>query len=390
MRKSPGFVRGPARPGLRHPVVVSFALGVLLRALPLRAEPAPTEEDRRRALELFRIGNAQFRDGAFMEARQSYLEAWTLSPTFDIACNLGRSEVELGLKRDAAEHLSFCLENFAASSRPEFRDAEDRFRILMDRVAPDVAGLHIVVEPAGAEVLVDTTIVGHAPLRRDIFVEPGERLVRARLEGYESVERRIVAHRGRTRELRLSLVESSRQVLSAVAPPAAVAAGRLEPPAPVGGPAANGGVADVGADTPPSRASHWPREKLVAVVAGSSLTAAGIGIGIGFTLRASSLDDEREKLLQQSIREEGQGACSTQGRTQPLSDTCRTLLARDDSYGTAQDVALAGFIGGGVFAVTTAAVWLLWPDEPASRAYQVQPIVGVSRSGTFLGVAGRF
>ncbi|HEX9621216.1 MAG TPA: PEGA domain-containing protein [Polyangiaceae bacterium] len=381
MREKPDFAVGLVAGSAQRRLFALAVLAMLIaRALPLRAQPAPTEEDRRRALELFRVGNTQFRDGAFIEARQTYLEAWTLAPTFDIACNLGRTEVELGLKRDAAEHLSFCLENFAASSRPEFRDAEDKFRILMDRVRPDVAGLHIVVEPAGAEVLVDATIVGHAPLRRDIFVEPGERLVRARLQGYASVERSVVAHQGRTRELRLDLVESS----APEARRSAVMPGATEPLAqsPDPGPA--------GVDTPPPRASHWPAEKWAAVIAGSALTAAGIGVGIGFSLRAGSLDDDVTRLREQSEREEGQGACYIGDSKMQLSQTCNELLEREDSYDTARNVALVGFIGGGVFAVSTSAVWLLWPDESPDAARAPRPLVGVSRAGTFFGVAAQF
>ena len=93
-----------------------------------------TPQDRARATELFKQGNEAFRTGDVADARHRYLLAWRLVPSFDIACNLGRAEAELELWPQAGSHLRYCLEHYAATNKPEYREAERKFRELYEVV----------------------------------------------------------------------------------------------------------------------------------------------------------------------------------------------------------------------------------------------------------------
>src|SRR6185369_1258087 len=147
--------------------------------LALGARPALASDDEsERAEQAFKDGNRAFAAGDFHAAFAAYRAAWSLKQTFDIACNLGRTEVELSLARDAAEHLDYCLRTFSVSSRGEVKDAYKRFRELFVRVRREVAALSVEVRPSGAEITVDGASYGLAPLGRDIFLDPGPHRVR--------------------------------------------------------------------------------------------------------------------------------------------------------------------------------------------------------------------
>ncbi|MCK6591877.1 MAG: hypothetical protein L6Q76_30360, partial [Polyangiaceae bacterium] len=55
----------------------------------------------------------------FQGAYAAYMEAWKRKRSFDIAGNLGVAELRLGRMREAAEHLTYCEQNY-----PAVRDAE--------------------------------------------------------------------------------------------------------------------------------------------------------------------------------------------------------------------------------------------------------------------------
>jgi hypothetical protein len=388
------FAVSPRRCSL-WPIVIAALVCALLAGLPAHAKPPPTDGERAEALEFFREGNQLFMQGKLTPAREAYLKAWALAPTFDIACNLGRTEVELGMKREAADHLSFCLENFSASSRPEFREAEDKFRELLTAIRPTLAALHFFVNPAGAEVAVDRAIIGKAPIRREIFVEPGDHEVVIRLAGYRSIERRITTQVGQTREVRFDLVsEASAPPADPLAPavaPVEPHGAATEPPAPSqSSPSDPASSADTGTSTrSPSTA------KVVTIVSGATLTAAALGLGVGFQLHASSLADEIEMLRARSVTELGSDGCFQS--TAVVCGNIRDSVARHDE---AETNATVSFVAAGVLGVGTLAAWLFWPDEEVSTTSSRRslprssraPAVGVSLHPKFpaLSISGVF
>ena len=78
----------------------------LLFASPALADANESAGENARADEYFRQGKAFVKEDRWEEARRAYLAGYKIKRGYDIAGNLGNVELELGLARDAAEHLA--------------------------------------------------------------------------------------------------------------------------------------------------------------------------------------------------------------------------------------------------------------------------------------------
>jgi hypothetical protein len=333
-----------------------LALGLLLTHRTANAEAEAGDGDRVKALEYFRLGNEAFAEGDLLQAYTEYRTAWLLHRTFDIACNLGRTEAELNKARDAAEHLHYCLNNFSASTRPEVREAESKLRELFQRVRAQVTMLRLVVEPAGAFVTLDGNTVGKAPIHEAIFVDPGTRTISVKRAGYTSVSQQVTAQGGQSREVRVSLIAFSEAPATSTPP-------TPEPAAPGAEPAA----------------SHGIQLRTVALIGGGVLTLGALGVGIGYQLHASKLDDDAGKLRAETSREDPRRyPC---GRDNP-PERCPELNSTVRRMDSAQNVAIAGFVSAGVAAAATTALYFLWQPEPANAG--VSPMLAPGVAGISL------
>jgi len=339
--------------------LVAFAAAVLI-ALGARSARAADDESER-AEQAFKDGNRAFAAGDFHAAFDAYRAAWSLKQTFDIACNLGRTEVELSLARDAAEHLDYCLRTFSVSSRGEVKDAYKRFRELFARVRREVAALSVEVRPAGAEITVDGAGYGLAPLGHDIFLDPGTHRVRARLVGFRDDERSVVAEAGGS--LGVTLVLES---AAAVLPVAAVAA------AP---------AAERPAETAPAPRSGGIQPRTIALVAGSGLSLVALGIGVGFTLDASAARDDA-KSVGARIHRSSAGGCANA----ELPD-CRELRELVDHEQQSRHTADIALMTAASVEAATLLAWLLIPELGApsqAGSLRALPVAGPSYSGVLV------
>jgi hypothetical protein len=320
-----------------------------------------SDDESERAEQAFKEGNRAFAAGDFHGAFAAYRAAWSLKQTFDIACNLGRTEVELSLARDAAEHLDYCLRTFSVSSRGEVKDAYKRFRDLFARVRREVAALSVEVRPAGAEITVDGASYGLAPLGHDIFLDPGSHRVRARLVGFRDEERAVAAEPNGTLSVSLTLENAPAVPPAAVVPAAARQSSQNAEPA---------GTGPTGME---------PRT--IALLAGSGLSLVGLGIGIGFTLDASAAHADARS-LGTSIHQGTAGGCTDAGL--PECQELKKLVQREQDSRQAADIALV--TAASVEAATLVA-WLLIPDLGAKKQtgkVRALPVVGRSYSGVLL------
>ena len=334
---------------------------VILALLSFSAASRADEPDR--AEELFREGNRAFAAGDFRTAYVAYREAWTLRRSFDIACNLGRTEAELMLSRDAAEHLDQCLRTFSVSSRSEMKDAYKRFRDLFNTVRARVAALQIEVRPPGTEVTVDGARYGVAPLGRDVFVDPGQHRVVGRFAGFGDAQRIVQVEAGGTLQVELTLAQAP-ATAPAVAPTAA--------PAPVA-PAA-----------PPPAPRANAKARTIAVASGAALTLVGVGVGVGFLLDAGAAREHADD-VGQSVR--GRDAACTPGS--PASD-CRDLRSEIDREKRSRDLASAAFTVGAIASLATLGAWLLIPDSHPERSTAVRATPYFSAEQAGLSVSGTY
>jgi serine/threonine protein kinase len=195
---------------------------------PIASSASSADKERARALVL-QATEAVFAD-QLTKAEALLRAAWQLEKTYDIAGNLGHVELTNGKPRDAADHLRFCLATLPPSEGTKQRDRVQR---RFDEARRLVAALRISVDVPGTEVSIDGALVGISPLGAEVFVDPGDRVVTARLAGYNAEPAIVVARAGATYDVTLRRLPGAPAV--AELPPAAPPG---HPPAPAAPPAA--------------------------------------------------------------------------------------------------------------------------------------------------------
>ncbi len=315
-----------------------------------QASDASELSDAELAAMLFRKGNDAFAAGQLVDAAGAYTKAWQLSRSYDIACNLGRTEVELGRSRDAAEHLSFCVRHFAASSRSDVREAREKFVGLFNRVRESIAELVLSVEPVGVQFTLDGVLLGPLPLQEPLFVAAGPHHLDFSLPGMRPAKRDIVAGRGATERVIVSLTAASSSAPGAL--PMASAAGS---PASV---PLEGDVQLVAAPPAALSTRTW------VLMSGSALTLVGLGVGAGFSLDARSASKRADVLRAQVQGSTG----SDSGCSGVESATCHELQQASDRNHSSSTIATIGWLVGGASAVGTGLTFLLWQPKSQSSA----------------------
>jgi hypothetical protein len=214
-----------------------------------------------------------------------------------------------------------------------------------------VGAVRVKLDAPGAAVLIDGVPAGEAPLLDEVFVDPGEHVFDARLEGFTGAPQRLTIQAGEAIELALALAPLPRVVATMV-------------------------------QSLPRRRSPIPGLAMAAVA------ALGLGSGAAFLGVSGSRRSDARVLSAQILG--GHGSCVA-GAANYDAGRCPSLqsaLRADDAF---HDVAVGAFVVGGAAAAATAA-WFLWPQQrtPSNtgRTLRVTPVVGAGDgalvvSGTF-------
>jgi hypothetical protein len=312
-----------------------------------------------RADELFRAGNQAFAAGDARAAYDAYREAWSLRKSFDIACNLGRTEAELSLSRDAAEHLDYCIRTYPASSREDLRDARARFQELFAEVRSRVAALRIESKPQGAEVTVDGARYGTTPLAGDVFVDPGRHRVRAELLGFRPEEREVEVAAGASIVVSFPLARDA----APVQPSTAATPGPAAPP-------------NVVSDR------RTATLRTTVVVSGAALTLVATGVGAGFAFDADATRGRIDRVSRLLRERSDPSACAAEN----APPDCKTLADEVDHERRARELSDVFFAASAITSLATVAAWFLLPDDaPESKGgARVMPWVSSASAGVSL------
>ncbi|WP_437578188.1 PEGA domain-containing protein [Sorangium sp. So ce887] len=307
----------------------------------------------------------------YVGAEAELQSAWELSPTFDVAYNLGNTKYQLKKHREAAQYLSHALRHWplmkaAAKLKPtaEKRLAESRAQ---------VGALVVTAGVVGAEVVVDGKAVGKAPLEGEVFVEAGEHRVEARLEGYAPASETVKVAKGGTAAAALALapVKGEAQEGSSVAN---AAEGRNA----AGAPVAEMPPSAPAEPQPPPQKRSW-----VPVIALGAASAVGLGLGIGMTVAGSNvLDDVHAQ--RQAIRDAG-GQCTNPPAA--FVDRCAELNGAGERVDTLGHVAGAAYVASGVLAAAAVA-YALWPRDEGRAAAPPRVVATVHPAGAGVVVLG--
>lgn len=287
-----------------------------------------------RADTLFRDANEAYRAKDFAKARSLYLEAFGIKKTFDIAGHLGKAELQLGLYRDAAEHLAACIRLAPPNQGKEIFEPVIKD---LEQAKAQIATV-LVKAPEGATISIDGHDVGIAPLDRELFVETGRRRIEASLNGKTVTDERDLA-KGTTTEVTLTI------------------------------------AADPDIPKPPGTEPlpSWPGWLL-----GGVGLAAGVGGAVLVGLGQASLTEGED--LGTSIDGQG-GSCEPIGG--PGSAQCAEARDSLDTAGTLTGAGIGLLAAGGAFLVG-GVIYLAIPKAGASNEARLLPIIAPDAAGLLL------
>lgn len=327
----------------------SHLLGLLAVVAVLPGGPARADEAsaaRASARQLMREGNSLYAQAEPELAYRKYRAAWHLAHGFDVACNLGRSALDLGHTREAAEYLDYCLRHYSLSSREDVVHAEGEIRHALRRARSEVTALTIQVAPAGAEVLLDGSLIGHAPLADPVFVESGDHRIEARLAGHGPRSVKLAARPGTAVSVTVDLANEP-------APRALPASQAAEP------------VASDRGTTPSA---------VPALVTGA-VAAAGVISGGALLAASFSKDAERSRRL---AALPGSDPC---GGGSPHLFECTEIRRLSSDASTLAVLSVTSF---GLAAASGVATYFLWPrgrDGTLKAGVRVLPVASRDAQG---------
>ncbi|HYP98786.1 MAG TPA: hypothetical protein VER96_08935 [Polyangiaceae bacterium] len=334
-----------------------------------QAEPNPAEiSDAKHAFESALTAEAESR---WADAAQKLREAIAVKDTPGLRFHLAHCETELG-------HLVAAL--------AEYDRAQELLR--QGVKAPDVQKL---LGPARAEVLqklprltlelptdvqvpliaIDQRPYPASELALGVPLDPGPHELRVQAAGRRPFERA------------LDLKEGDRITLPVVMAVAAPPGGPSDAPAAKGPVQVSVGSAPVA----PGDQRRASPAKLYLMIGESVLTAAGLGVGIGFAVAKGSAT-ERIDSAQARIDSGAPGnpaACSMpEGEVAYACDDLTTALA---DHERASNLSTVGFVTAGVGAAALLTTWIFYPSPRARAAgLSMTPVAGLGR----VGVVGRF
>ena len=327
-------------PTYRHPIPRAAILAALCLAIAGLSRPAlagapPTQgstasDDVTRAKRLLRKGNEAFREGDLVAAERAYREAYALRAGYDTAGSLGDALLKLGKHAEAAGYLDECVRTLPATAPEALRERMSR---ALEEARAQAGSLRITVNLAGADVLIDGKRVGKSPLRAELFVEPGERIVEVRLGDKTASESILVAR------------ASSQQVALTI---------------------------DTGPD-------------MKIVIAGGAAGVLGIGLGLTFTILSNGKAGDAEDLKGTLEASGGEGACNVSAN----KARCDELSGLRDDQTTLGNLSFWSFVGSGAVLAGTA-VYVLTnafgaPAPEASTGVRAAPLVVAKGGGLMIG-----
>ncbi|XXX78126.1 PEGA domain-containing protein [Sorangium sp. So ce134] len=298
------------------------------------------------------------------------LKAWELNPTFDVAYNLGNTKYQLKKHKEAAQYLSHALRHWPLMKAAAKLKTTAEKRLAESRA--QVGALGVTAGAPGAEVLVDGKAVGKAPLEGEVFVEPGEHRVEARLEGYAPASQTVKVAKGGTAEVTLAMVLAKSEAQEA-APGAKAAEDASTPGAGAG---AGAPLAEVPPAAPLPAQRQPPERSWVPVIALGAASAVGLGVGIGTTVASNAASDDAHKESAAIIQGRGQCVKPESSWAGPCEQV-RNDASRADTLG---NVARVAFIASGAFAIA-AATYVLWPKPKRSEPAVALPVVHSDGAG---------
>jgi hypothetical protein len=225
----------------------------------------------------------------------------------------------------------------------------------------------------GAEIGVDGETIGRTPLGADPWwVEPGEHVVTAHLDGYDEHRERHNLDAGRTLRVFVTLLPNGLVASSGTLSDPAIAAAGARLASSTEGRSVRPG--DDGRDQPPPGYDNRSRVAVVPIAIGGALTIAGLAAGIGYSLASSANANDRDALLAAIP-----GPSPKCGSGTPYGASCAQAQDLDDKSASQRTLATTGFVVAGAVGAATLVYWL-WPRSSPTQGLMV-PAVAPAYAG---------
>ena len=189
-------------------VLLMCAIGATMTPGEASAQPAAAPAETQvnaDARQLFTDGQTATKMLQWDRARTFFQGAWRIQQHWKIAASLGRAELKVGRMRDAAEHLAFALREVPAGalSPEDLKPVQE----MLAQARVKVGAVKVTGAPDGAEVSLDGVVMGKAPIKGELFLEPGAHRVEGKRDGYVDGKGEVTAEAGKEAGVDLRMVK---------------------------------------------------------------------------------------------------------------------------------------------------------------------------------------
>ena len=323
-----------------------MALAALLVAsLPFEASAGPSDELTQAARKVMKEAGDAANRSEWALCRTKAVGVWDQFKRPSVASLLGSCEVELGMNREAAEHLDFFLQHDDKSNDKQTKAAEERY----PKARAKVQLVVITCNQPDADIHVDGQSNGSPSPR--IFLEPGHHTIEITKAGFAPHTEQVEA------------VGGGESKLSVTLDPANASAAGGAPPSTSSSSSPSSADTGAGGGDVVEKKPVWP------YVVGGVVAAAGIGVGIGGMVTSASHSSKADDLLK-DLRASGQKCAND------ASPACAPIQSEYDSRDTLRGVGIAGFVVGGAALVATVIYAAIPAKHHRANALQIIPLVG--------------
>lgn len=339
------------------PLMLALAFGLA----PAVAAAEPTVAEIALARRLFTDARAAEEANDWKLATAKLRDALAIKETPGLRFHLAYCQEQLGMLVEALVDYDRADEALRAEPGSKPKGGGDVAKQVVSRreaLRKRIPTIHVTL-PEGvssATLSLDGHPVSAAVFGRPIPENPGSHRLIVSAEGREPF----------THDLTLS--EGDAIVVTAVLPIAKGAPSLAAAPA--------GAEVEPAADrAAPQPAPRSNRARTWVLVSEGAVTAISLGVGVGFTIGASSADSRADRARNVLVDSSAypSGACAAP--TSMLAGPCGDLSDAVSAAKSRRGIATVGFVGAGVGAAAFAATWVLWPKSKApSNALAVVPI----------------
>jgi len=328
--------------------------------------PAPAEVDARTrdARARWEEGIRAFDREDFESARVSFEQAYAVMHIDSVLKNLAIAQLRSKHVLEGARNLAEYLRSAKGVADKDHAAVQ---KLLTD-AERELGRLAVETDVTDANIVIDGETVGRSPLGFDWYVSPGSHLISVSKAGYKTEEQSALVEAGQRKASSIRL---------------------LAPTAPAGVEASSGAAtspASPGTDPPNSRGIET---RTVVLVAGAAVTIVAASGALFFGLKSSSANSDAMSALAQARAQFGNDPCSSAAGSH--SAACAQVHSKLDDRTSASHWATASLAVAGVSALTTGALFFLWPQREAdSNAGALRLLPAVQQGSAAVVLTGQF